>query len=113
MSLFDMFKDKATELLQGAKDKVSEQAAVFGFPVTGAIAVQPQGDGGTNATLILGMPAIFGKNVGSQTTLSVDKDGVVANPTLQTSTQAQLGPFTFPGVTLQHDTGTQWSGSRS
>jgi hypothetical protein len=93
-----------------AKDKVSEQAAVFGFPVTGAIAVQPQGDGGTNATLILGMPAIFGKNVGVQTMLSVDKDGVVANPTVQTSTQVQLGPFTFPGVTLQHDTGTKWSG---
>ena len=26
MSLFDMFKDKATELLQGAKDQISELA---------------------------------------------------------------------------------------
>jgi hypothetical protein len=36
MSLFDMFKDKATELLQGAKDQVSELTGVE-LPVDGVI----------------------------------------------------------------------------
>jgi hypothetical protein len=36
MSLFDMFKDKATELLQGAKDQVGELTGVE-LPVDGVI----------------------------------------------------------------------------
>ena len=49
MSLFDMFKDKATELLQGAKDKVSELTGIE-LPTEGVTDQVGQAAGGLTDT---------------------------------------------------------------
>ena len=64
MNLFDMFKDKATELLQGATGKVSE---LTGLPLGDVVDQAGQGDAtvtGTEHPTTAGAPALIGSETG-------------------------------------------------